>query len=107
MAKATKTATPTSADARSADAAERRAPQGPRAAAARAQSRHSVTVDLAGRQVELPSKEQLTFLAGLGLLAALEVIEWPVALAIGIGHGLAHSQHGAALRDFGEALEEA
>ncbi|GAA0537271.1 hypothetical protein GCM10011581_44010 [Saccharopolyspora subtropica] len=33
----------------------------------------------------LPPPDQLTYYAGLGLVAALGVIEWPVAAAIGIG----------------------
>ncbi|MBP2066369.1 hypothetical protein [Streptomyces iranensis] len=57
--------------------------------------------------MELPSADQLCFLAGLGVIAAVGIIEWPVAAAIAVGHGLAHSQHGKALREFGEALEEA
>ncbi|MBL1111449.1 hypothetical protein JK364_03345 [Streptomyces sp. 110] len=70
-------------------------------------ARHSVTVQCDGRRVELPSQEQLCFLAGLGVIAAIGIIDWPVAAAIAVGHGLAHSQHGKALREFGEALEEA
>ncbi|WP_233575915.1 hypothetical protein [Saccharopolyspora rhizosphaerae] len=33
----------------------------------------------------LPSREQLLFYSGLTAAAALSVIEWPVAAAIGIG----------------------
>ncbi len=33
----------------------------------------------------LPSPGQLAFYGGLGALAALSVIEWPVAAAIGVG----------------------
>ncbi len=109
MAEATKTAPRTSASSRkraSAPAARRRSP-GPRAAAEDVCARHSVTVQFDGRRVELPSADQLCFLAGLGVIAAVGIIEWPVAAAIAVGHGLAHSQHGKALREFGEALEEA
>lgn len=79
----------------------------PSVAAERVVARHTVTLDVFGNKVELPSRDQLAFLAGLGVLAALEVIEWPVAVAIAVGHKLAHSHHGRALREFGEALEEA
>ncbi|MFF4756123.1 hypothetical protein ACWD5R_37310 [Streptomyces sp. NPDC002514] len=58
-------------------------------------------------RLELPPPDQLVFLAGLGVLTAVELIEWPIALAIAIGHELARSHHGKALREFGEALEEA
>ncbi|MGW1026354.1 hypothetical protein ACWD4J_22130 [Streptomyces sp. NPDC002577] len=66
-----------------------------------------MTLDVAGMHLELPPADQLVFLAGLGVLTALEIIEWPVAAAIGIGHALAHNHHSRVLRDFGEALEEA
>ncbi|OPF81105.1 hypothetical protein VT50_0211340 [Streptomyces antioxidans] len=109
MAEATRTAPRTSASSRgqsSAPAARRRS-RGPRAAAEDVSARHSVTVQCDGRRVELPSREQLCFLAGLGVIAAVGIIDWPVAAAIAIGHALSHSQRGKALRDFGEALEEA
>lgn len=83
------------------------APLGPRAAAERVVSGDSVTVRMDGRELNLPPGEQLAFLAGLGLLVALDLIEWPIALAIAVGHELAHSHHGRMLREFGEALEEA
>ncbi|MFI7408499.1 hypothetical protein ACIBU0_07505 [Streptomyces sp. NPDC049627] len=76
-------------------------------AAEHAVARHSVTLDVFGARVELLPPEQLAFLAGVGVLAALELIEWPVALVLGVGHQLAHSHHGRMLREFGEALEEA
>ncbi|MFF7656566.1 hypothetical protein ACFZCY_43270 [Streptomyces sp. NPDC007983] len=80
---------------------------GPRAAVESVRSRRSVTLDVAGHRVELPPKEQLIFLGGLGTLAALGAIEWPVALVIAVGHELSHSQHNEALREVGEALEAA
>ncbi|GAB3579599.1 hypothetical protein GCM10027445_48390 [Amycolatopsis endophytica] len=33
----------------------------------------------------LPPPRQLAYFGGLGLLAAVELIEWPVAVAIGVG----------------------
>ncbi|MFF9207758.1 MULTISPECIES: hypothetical protein [unclassified Streptomyces] len=77
------------------------------AAADRAVARNAVTLDVFGVHIELPPPEQLAFLAGVGVLGALEVIEWPVALVLAVGHQLAHSHHGRMLREFGEALEEA
>ena len=82
-------------------------PSGPRAAAERAVSNNSVTIHIGGQRLELPPLENLAFLVGLGAVVALDLLEWPVALAIGIGHQLAHSNHGKVLREFGEALEEA
>lgn len=80
---------------------------GARAAAEKVAARHAVTVDLFGRRVELPSADQLAYFAGLGVLAVVEIIEWPVAVALTVGHALAHSHHGKALRELGDALDEA
>ncbi|MFF0206163.1 hypothetical protein [Streptomyces sp. NPDC005017] len=78
----------------------------PRAAAEHVVSGNSVTVRVGDLQLELPPRDQLVFLAGLGFLTALELIEWPIALTIGVGHELARSRHSKVLREFGEALEE-
>lgn len=77
------------------------------AAAERAVAHHTVTLDVFGARVELLPPEQLAFLAGVGVLAALEILEWPVALVLAVGHRLVHSHHGRMLREFGKALEEA
>lgn len=80
---------------------------GAQAAADRVISDHSTNVELFGMRLQLPSPEGLAFLAGLGVLAALGIVEWPVVAVIAIGHELAHSHHGRILHDFGEALEQA
>jgi hypothetical protein len=79
----------------------------PSGAAERAVTHHAVTLDVFGARIELLPPDQLAFLAGVGVLAACEIIEWPVALVLAVGHQLAHSHHGRMLREFGEALEEA
>ena len=56
--------------------------------------------------VELPSTDTLAWLAGLATIAALGVLEWPVAAVIGVGHVLAHQHHLRLLKDFGEGLQE-
>ena len=61
---------------------------------------------LLGRVV-LPSQEHLAWYAGVGALAAVELIDWPVALVLVVGKMLADNRSNAALRDFGRALEEA
>lgn len=66
----------------------------------------TVRLPLLGR-VRLPPPERLVYYAGLGLLAVFEVVEWPVALVIGIGHVLADQQHWWLIRGLGEALQEA
>ncbi|MFE5816172.1 hypothetical protein [Streptomyces sp. NPDC056479] len=82
-------------------------PAGPGEAAEHAVARHSVTFDVFGAHIELPPVDQLAFLTGVGVLAAFEIIDWPVALVLGVGHQLAHNHHNRVLREFGEAMEEA
>jgi hypothetical protein len=99
-----------------ADAEARRQPGTPRQAAGGSRSRAAdhaaaknstrVTLPVLG-QVTLPPKDQLVFLAGLAGLAIAEIVEWPVAVAVGAGHILAHNRSSKTVRDFGEALEEA
>ena len=57
--------------------------------------------------VTLPPPEQLAYVAGITALAALEIIEWPIGLALATGHLLAATRGNKALRDFGDALEQA
>jgi hypothetical protein len=77
-------------------------------AAERAVGRNSVQVVLPVLgDLRLPAAEELAFLGGVGLLTVIGVLEWPVALLLGVGHGLATGRRNKALRSFGEALEEA
>ena len=43
----------------------------------------------------------------LGALAAVEIIEWPVALVLGVGHALMQNEHSRVAQEVGEALEDA
>ena len=64
--------------------------------AAKAQeSTQGVNIPVAGGvRVPLPSTEDMIYYGGLGALTALEMIEWPVTLAIGVGYALAtHDGH--------------
>lgn len=65
----------------------------------------AVTLPVVGR-VRIPRPEQLVYYGALAGLAALEVIDWPIALAIGAGHALASSHHSKVVRELGEALED-
>jgi len=58
-------------------------------------------------QVEIPRPEQLAYFGGLAALAALELIDWPVALVIAAGHLLASNHHNKILEELGDAMEEA
>ena len=57
--------------------------------------------------VRLPPMDSLVWLGGLATLAAVGVVEWPVAAAIGVGHLLVQQEHFRILHAFGEALEQA
>ncbi|RVW08171.1 hypothetical protein EGT67_17320 [Prescottella agglutinans] len=67
-------------------------------------SRFAIRLPIVG-DVGVPSPEHVAYYAALGLLAVFEVIEWPVAVAIAVGHALAEDQHHRALHEVGEALE--
>ena len=67
-------------------------------------SHFAIRLPLVG-DVGVPRPDQLAYYGALGLLAAFEVIEWPVALAIAVGHALAEDQRHRALREVGAALE--
>ena len=80
----------------------------PRAAAEHATRHNSVHVSVPFLgTVRLPASEELAFLGGIGVLAVVGVIEWPVAVALAAGHALAHNRRNKVVREFGAALEEA
>ena len=66
----------------------------------------AVQLPVVGR-VRIPRPEQLAYFGGLAALAALEIIEWPVALIIASGHVLANQHHNRVVEELGEAIEEA
>jgi hypothetical protein len=66
----------------------------------------AVKLPVLGR-VRIPSPDRLAYYGALAGLAALEIIDWPIALAIGAGHALAASHHSRLTKELGEALEEA
>ena len=55
---------------------------------------------------EASNSARLLFYGTLAGLAAVEVIEWPVAVVLGVGHALATSRH-KPLQEVGEAMGEA
>ena len=58
-------------------------------------------------QVSLPPVDHLVWYAGVGVLTAIELLEWPVALVLTVGKLLADNRSHRTLRSLGEALEEA
>jgi hypothetical protein len=57
--------------------------------------------------VGIPRPEHLAFYAALGALAALEIIEWPVAVIIAAGHVMTAEAHHRTVHEIGDALESA
>ena len=51
------------------------------------------------------SAEHLAWYTGLALMALFEVIEWPVALVIAVGHEIAHRARNRAIRELAEGIE--
>jgi hypothetical protein len=79
-----------------------------RSAVDRVRDAQSFAVDLpvVGR-VRIPRPDQLAYYGALAGLAALEIIDWPIALIIGAGHALAENHHNKVAAELGEALEQA
>jgi hypothetical protein len=57
--------------------------------------------------IRLPDPERLAYYGGLTALAMFGILDWPVAMALGIGHVLAEQHRNRVLQDFGEALGQA
>lgn len=66
----------------------------------------AVQLPVLGR-VNIPRPEQLAYFGGLAALAAVEIIDWPIALIIATGHALASQHRNRLVEELGEALEEA
>jgi hypothetical protein len=64
------------------------------------------TLPLLG-EVAVPPPDKIAYYAGVGVLAAVGEIEWPLALVITAGHLLADQHLSGLARGVGEALETA
>jgi hypothetical protein len=74
--------------------------------AALGQEKVFVKLPLVG-PVDLPSGPHLVYYAGALALAAIDVVEWPVALLLIIGKGLADSERSETVRTLGNVMEGA
>jgi hypothetical protein len=76
-------------------------------AATRSSARHSdsARVPLLGIRLTKPDRGSLAWYAGLGLLGALEVIDWPVAAVVGVSHALATQARNPEIREAAEGAE--
>jgi hypothetical protein len=75
------------------------------AEAAKRNLRH-IRLPVAG-EVVVPPPERVVYYAGLGVLAAVGLVEWPLAVAVAAGHVLADQKMFRRLRGLGEAAESA
>ena len=66
----------------------------------------SVNLPVIGR-LRIPPPEHLAYYGALGVMAAVEIIDWPIALVIAAGHALAQQHHDKVAGELGEALEDA
>jgi hypothetical protein len=57
------------------------------------------------RRVTRHPHSRFGWYAGLTVMAVIEVIEWPLAIVMMLGHEIAHRTHSQALRDFAEGVE--
>lgn len=77
-------------------------------AAANAVRSHSVGLELPLLgTVQLPGKGGLAYCGALAGLTLLGLIDWPIALVVGVGHLLAQQHGHAVLEEFGESLDDA
>jgi hypothetical protein len=67
----------------------------------------SVTLPDGLGTIRLPEPERLAYYGGVLTLAAFGILDWPVAIALGVGHVLADQHRHRFLADFGEALADA
>ncbi len=66
----------------------------------------SVSLPVVGR-VQIPRPEHLAYYGALGVLVAVEIVDWPIALAIAAGHALTEQHHSRVAQEIGEAIEDA
>jgi hypothetical protein len=83
-------------------------PNSHRSAVDRVREAESFAVDLpVVGSVRIPRPERLAYYGALAVLAAAEIIEWPIALVLGVGHALAENHQSKVAQELGSALEEA
>lgn len=83
-------------------------PASAKRAAALVADRHTLRVTLPHNlgTVTVPEPQRLAFYGGVAAMAAFGLVDWPVAIILGIGHLLSGDHQHKSLYEFGEALEE-
>lgn len=64
-------------------------------------------VPLLGTKLGFPGRGSVAWYVGLGVVTALEVIEWPVAVILATSHAIANHARDPAVRELGQGTETA
>jgi hypothetical protein len=81
------------------------APTNGRAPMTRSMKHRRVERERRGHVAQSRGPEHLAWYAGLTAMALFEVIEWPIAIAVAVGHEIAHRSRNKALRELVEGIE--
>jgi len=65
----------------------------------------SVRLPLIGTKVNLPDRAGLLWYAGIGGMAAVEIVEWPIALIIAGTHFVANHSHSRDVQELAEGID--
>jgi len=76
-----------------------------RAGSGEARPPRQVTLPVIGFRIQVPEPQRIAWYAGLGLMAAFELVDWELALVIGIGHLIADNVRSPAVANLAEGVE--
>ncbi len=65
----------------------------------------SVSLPGSDIKVNLPGRGGLVWYAGIGAMAALEVIEWPIAVVISATHFIENHSHSRDVQELADGIE--
>jgi hypothetical protein len=65
----------------------------------------SVTLPGTGTKIMLPDRPGLLWYAGVTAMAAVELIEWPIALLVAGTHFIEHHSHSRDIRELTEGID--
>lgn len=65
----------------------------------------SMNVPVVNRKVNLPDSRGLIWYAGVGAMAAFELIEWPIALLIAGTHFVENHSHNRDVQQLAEGID--
>lgn len=69
--------------------------------------RHPPSVSIPGTdtRINLPDRPALAWYAGIGAMAAMELIEWPIALVITGTHLIENHVHSRSIQELADGIE--